>query len=65
MDLDDRNKSVIGVMFDKQPYEATISGIDVTVCKGAFPSNLGLTTEHLIETAKKYQPIVALDMGCG
>lgn len=65
MDLNARNKSVIGVMFDKQPYEASIGGIDVTVCKGAFPSDLGLTTEHLIEVAKNYTPKTALDMGCG
>lgn len=52
-------------MFDKQPYEATIGGIDVTVCKGAFPSDLGLTTEYLINVAQNYTPTKALDMGCG
>ena len=65
MDLHARNKNIVGVMFDKQPYETTICGIDVTVCKGAFPSDLGLTTTYLIEMAKSYSPTKALDMGCG
>jgi len=65
MDLNSRNKSVIGIMYDKQPYEATIFGIDVTVCKGVFPSDLGLATTHLIELAAKYKAERALDMGCG
>lgn len=65
MDLNSRNKSIIGVMLDKQPYEAVIAGIDITVCKGVFPSDLGLTTEHLIRAAQQYNSAAALDMGCG
>jgi methylase of polypeptide subunit release factors len=52
-------------MHDKQPYEAQIDGIDITIGKGVFPSDLGLTTKYLIDTAKKYSPLKALDMGCG
>lgn len=65
MELSQRNANVIRTVFDKQPYDAVIDGIDITIGKGVFPSDLGLTTKYLINVAKKYNPKIAIDMGCG
>ena len=50
---------------DRQPYDVTLEGIELTVCKDVFPPDVGYTARNLDRMLAHYHPSAALDMGCG
>lgn len=50
---------------DRQPYAVTLDGIELDVDLDVFPPDLGQCAQNLARAAARYQPRVALDMGCG
>jgi release factor glutamine methyltransferase len=49
----------------RQPYDVTLEGIRLTVCKDVFPPDVGYTARNLDRMLAHYRPAAALDMGCG
>ena len=50
---------------ERQPYEVTLDGISMVVCKHVFPPDYGFTTRNMAKVLGRYSPKTALDMGCG
>jgi release factor glutamine methyltransferase len=50
---------------ERQPYDVTLEGIQLTVCKDVFPPDVGYTARNLDRMLAHYRPKCALDMGCG
>lgn len=60
----ERHEAMLKI-YDDQPYETQIAGINVLIEKDVFPSDKGYTTSALLDTISKYSGDSALDMGCG
>jgi methylase of polypeptide subunit release factors len=52
-------------ILDRQPYDVTLEGIRLTVCKDVFPPDFGYTARNLDRMLAHYQHSAALDLGCG
>lgn len=49
----------------KQPYFVKIDNINLRVNKDVFPADIAFTSKYLSRAICDYEPVSALDMGCG